>query len=255
MNSGTLYFPCGAINAACIVHSIVCPAMARIARIVVPGLPHYIIRRGRRGEAIFAFHEDYVLYRDLLAEQCRIARVACWAYCLMPDLVHLILVPSGPGALARALGETHRRYTGLLNARARRTGHLFQSRFESVVVDEDHLIAAVRRMSLSPLRTGLVRHADEWPWSSLRAHLGGEDDELVTVRPLLDRVTDFARTVAMRPGDFNALGTGADGVAASPAAGSIGRPMGSDAFVSQIEEILGRTVRPAKRGRKPAVGA
>ncbi|MBX9829238.1 MAG: transposase, partial [Xanthobacteraceae bacterium] len=87
---------------------------------------------------------DFALYRDLLAERCARAGVEVWCYGLMPNHVHLILVPHTAEALSRALGETHRRYTAFVNARARWTGHLFQGRFGSVVMDEAHLIAAAR---------------------------------------------------------------------------------------------------------------
>ena len=170
--------------------------MSRLARIVVPGLPHHVTQRGNRRERVFFGDEDYALYRDLLAERCRKAAVACWAYCLMPNHVHLVLVPEHADGLARALGETHRRYTGFVNARARQTGHLFQSRFGSVVLDEDHLLAAARYLALNPVRARLVRRARDWRWSSVRAHLAGTDDELVSVRPLLDRMRRFADLVA-----------------------------------------------------------
>ncbi len=59
--------------------------MARIARFVVPGLPHHVTQRGNRRERVFFGDDDYELYRDLLASQCRKQGVACWAYCLMPQ--------------------------------------------------------------------------------------------------------------------------------------------------------------------------
>ena len=95
--------------------------MARLARIVVPGLPHHVTQRGNRRQTIFFEDGDYALTRDLLAERCRKAGVAVWAYCLMPDHVHLILVPATANGLALALGETHRRYAGFVNARLRVT--------------------------------------------------------------------------------------------------------------------------------------
>ena len=67
--------------------------MARIARFAVPGLPHHVTQRGNRREPVFFGDDDYELYRDLLAGQCLRQGVACWAYCLMPNHVHLILVP------------------------------------------------------------------------------------------------------------------------------------------------------------------
>jgi putative transposase len=126
--------------------------MTRIARVVVPGGPHHVTQRGNRGERIFASDDDYALYRDWLAEACRRFGVAVWAYCQMPNHVHLILTPSDPQGLALALSRAHRLYSGFVNARARRTGHVFQGRYGSVAMDEPHLIAAVRYVALNPVR-------------------------------------------------------------------------------------------------------
>jgi hypothetical protein len=71
---------------------------------------------------------DQEVYRDLLADQTRKAAVEVWAYCLMPNHVHLILTPTRADGLGLAVGEAHRRYTNFINARGRWTGHLFQSR-------------------------------------------------------------------------------------------------------------------------------
>ncbi len=214
---------------------------------MVPGLPHHVTQRGNRRERVFFGDDDYALYRDLLAERCRKAGVACWAYCLMPNHVHLILVPAHPDGLARALGETHRRYTGFVNARARQTGHLFQSRFGSVALDEAHLAAAARTICLNPVRAGLVGRAEDWRWSSLRAHLSSKDDGLVTVAPLLKRIGRFADLVETESG-----GAEPEVFLALRAAETIGRPLGDSAFLDRIESLLARTIRPAKRGRKPS---
>ena len=111
---------------------------------------------------MFFSDADYELYRDLLAEQCRKRGVAVWAYCLMPNHLHLILVPDRVEALGRALGETHRRYSAVINARMRVTGHLFQSRFGSAVMDEEHLTAAARYVALNPVRARLAARAWDW---------------------------------------------------------------------------------------------
>jgi putative transposase len=218
--------------------------MARIARIVAPGLPHHVTQRGNRREPIFFEDGDYELYRDLLSAACRKANVAVWAYCLMPNHVHLVLVPAEASGLARALGEAHRRYAGYINARARQTGDLFQGRFSSVAMDEEHLLAAVRYVSRNPVRARLVRRPKDWRWSSVRAHLAGADDGLVTVRPILDRVERFADLIAgaAEPAAFGAL----------RAAETIGRPVGSPVFLRKLARKLGRDVEPRKRGRKPA---
>jgi putative transposase len=83
------------------------------------------------GRQFFLEDGDYALYPDLLAERCRANGVQCWAYCLIPNPVHLILTPTIAESLSRAGGETHRRYSSFINARARVTGHVFQGRFSS----------------------------------------------------------------------------------------------------------------------------
>lgn len=222
--------------------------MARLARIVVPGLPHHVTQRGNRRQKIFFADGDYALYRDLLGERCRKAGVAVWAYCLMPNHVHLILVPATADGLARALGETHRRYTGFVNARLRVTGHLFQGRFGSVVLDEPHLLTAARYVALNPVRARLTRLARDWPWSSVRAHLRGRDDGLVAVAPLIDRV-------AGRFADLLGTAPTPEELAAIRAAETIGRPLGSPAFLARLEARLGRRLRPGKRGRRARADA
>ncbi len=220
--------------------------MARIARFVVPGLPHHVTQRGNRRERVFFGEDDYALYRDLLASQCRKHGVTVWAYCLMPNHVHLILVPDREEALGRALGEAHRRYSSTINARLRVTGHLFQARFGSVAMDEEHLMTAARYVALNPVRARLVKRAEDWRWSSAAAHLAGRDDGLVSVAPLLGRCAGgFADLIATEPPP--------EALSALRAAETIGRPLGSEAFLSRLAAIAGRDPRPKRRGPKPRV--
>ncbi len=217
--------------------------MARIARFVVPELPHHVTQRGNRRERVFFSDDDYALYRDLLGEACVKAGVAVWAYCLMPNHVHLILTPATSDGLARALGKAHRRYSAFVNARMRVTGHLFQSRFGSVVMDEAHLMAAARYVALNPVRARLVARAEDWPWSSARAHLAGRGDGLVDVAPLNERTNGRFADLIDGPEDAAA-------VAALRAAEGIGRPIGSPAFLDRLAILAGRDPRPRKPGRK-----
>lgn len=218
--------------------------MARLARIVAPGCPHHVTQRGNRREPIFFEPGDQEIYRDLLAEHCSKSSVEVWAYCFMPNHVHLILGPHDATGLARALGDTHRRYTTFINARGRWRGHLFQNCFASVAMDENHLIAAVRYVSLNPVRARLVARAEDWPWSSVRAHLAGRNDELVAVAPVLARVADFAALIAPDTGDERAY-------ASIRAAEGTGRPLGNAQFIEGLERILGRPIARRAPGRKP----
>jgi putative transposase len=217
--------------------------MARLARVVIPGLPHHVTQRGNRREAIFFEDGDHEVYLDLLAEQARKFGVAVWAYCLMPNHVHLVLKPAHSGDLGHAVGEAHRRYTNFINARGRWTGHLFQSRFASVVLDDLHLIRAVRYVSLNPVRARLVARAEDWKWSSVRAHLAEVDDALVTVQPVLDRIPHLKGLLeADAEEDFSDLRH----------AETTGRPLGAPDFVDGLEKILGRPIARRAPGRKPS---
>ena len=166
----------------------------------------------------------------------------------MPNHVHLILTPSTVEALGRAMGEAHRRTTSFVNARARWSGHLFQGRYASVAMDEAHLIAAVRTISLNPVRARLVCRAEDWAWSSVRAHLSGEDDGLVRARPVLDRVERFGQFIA----DGEEAERRYDGALhALRSSETTGRPLGPTAFVEDLERRLGRRLARRGRGRKP----
>jgi len=164
--------------------------MVRLPRLVLPGLPYHVTQRGNRREQTFFEDGDYALYRKLFAEAPAKAGAEVWAYCLMPNHVHVIVVPADADGLRRTFADAHRCYTGFINARHRWTGHLWQGRFGAVVMDEEHLGHAMRYVSLNPVRARLVDRAEDWPWSSVRAHLGGKDDELVTVAPALERYGD-----------------------------------------------------------------
>ncbi len=166
-----------------------------------------------------------------------------WAWCLMPNHVHLILVPADEDGLRRALARTHRSYAGILQARRRRSGHFRQGRFGSVVMDEVHLAAAVRYVSLDPVRARLAARAQDWRRSSVRAHLGGRDDGLTDCGPVLERFAPF-RAFLDEPADPAAL-------ARLRAAGSIGRPVGDKAFLARLERLAKRRLQPGKRGPKP----
>lgn len=217
--------------------------MARLARIVIPGLPHHVTQRGNRREPIFFEDGDQEVYRDLLAEQCARRSVACWAYCLMPNHVHLILVPPREDALGLAVGEAHRRYTNFINARGRWTGHLFQSRFASVAMDEAHLIAAFRYVALNPVRARLAARAEDWPWSSTRAHLAGADDGLAEVAPLLARIDEVHGLFEASDEDHAAFG-------ALRMSEGTGRPLGTADFIAGLERLLGRSIARRAPGRR-----
>jgi len=212
--------------------------------LVVPGIPHHVTQRGNRRETTFFGDGDYRLYRDLLGAAAAKAGAAIWAYCLMPNHVHVIVTPQDEDGLRRTFGELHRRYTAHVNARHRWTGHLWQARFGSVAMDEDHLIAAIRYVSLNPVRARLVERAEDWPWSSVQAHLGGRDDGVVTTAPVLERVGRFA--------DFLVEAFDED-AAFTPLRRleTTGRPVGSAGWIQRLEREVARPLAPRQPAKTP----
>jgi putative transposase len=217
--------------------------MARLARVVIPGIPHHITQRGNRRQATFFGEDDYGAYRELMAAWCDSCGVQVWAWCLMPNHVHLVAVPREGDSLHRGLGEAHRRYTRRVNFRQGWRGHLWQGRFASYPLDEGHLWAAVRYVERNPVRAGLVAEPHQWAWSSARAHLGLSSDRLTTCSPVLDDFGDWRRYLSEtdREADLALLRLHE----------RTGRPLGDAAFLEHLEQRTGRRLRRSKPGPKP----
>ena len=218
--------------------------MVRLARVVAPGFPHHITQRGNRRQKTFFNDTDYQEYIDLMSEWCCRFNVEVWAYCLMPNHIHLIAVPESEDGLRLAIGEAHRRYTRRINFREGWRGHLWQGRFASYVMDEDYLLACVRFIEMTPVRAGLVKKPEQWPWSSASAHISGYDDTLVKAIPLLE-----IKGCTWK--DFLSAAIGEKEITKMQKHEKTGRPLGSRSFVENLETILGRILKPKKPGRKP----
>ena len=219
--------------------------MARMPRLVIPGYPHHVTQRGNRRQRTFFSVEDYQAYIQLLASARDAAGVQIWAYCLMPNHVHFVLVPARSESLADLFKEAHRRYTRLINVREGWCGHLWQERFHSFVMDERHLLAAVRYVELNPVRAKLCARAEHWEWSSALAHLNGTDDALATVAPMLERISNWS----------NYLDTTESAERLNTLRGysRTGRPAGNDAFIQKLSLLTGRAIEKGKPGPKVSI--
>ncbi|MBL6928946.1 MAG: transposase [Rhodospirillales bacterium] len=215
--------------------------MARMARLVVPGHPHHVTQRGVRGMEVFACPDDYRAYLDLLTESCGKAGTQVWAYCLMSNHIHLILVPSTEDGLRAALGEAHRQYTRLINLRDNCRGHLWQERFHSFVMDEGHALACARYVELNPVAANIVEKPEDYTWSSAKAHVAGADDMLVRVEPLLSRMPDWAGFLesGVEEAERNRLHQHS----------GTGRPLGAEDWIGELEEQTGRRLKARLPGR------
>ena len=140
------------------------------------------------------------------------------------------------------MGEAHRRYTRHVNFREKWRGHLWQERFASYPMGENHLLAAARYIELNPVRAGLAREPWSYKWSSAGAHARGADDELVRVDPLLEMVNDWRGFIGE---DI----TGEE-MERFRQHERTGRPMGDMDFIEGIEKSSCRVLRPKKPGPK-----
>ena len=218
--------------------------MPRLARVAIPELPYHVTQRGNRRHRTFFENSDRRVYLGWLANYSRKYDLEIWAYCLMSNHVHLLVMGHQGESLARTVGRTHGRYAQWQNRKHQWSGHFWSGRFYSTPLDERHLWAAVKYIELNPVRSGLVEVAEKYPWSSARAHAAGIID------PILSPDSPFPGPV----GDWSEwLKTGLDAQALDRIRRntSTGRPTGSDSFTLQIESHLGRNLHRQKTGRKP----
>ena len=218
--------------------------MSRVARIVVPGFAHHITQRGNRNMDVFERSDDHLAYLRFLKQYTEKYGLSIYAYCLMPNHIHLVAVPGDERALGKALRDTHTVYAMHFNTRTAISGHVWQGRFFSCPLDEQHLWAAVRYVERNPVAAGMVERAEQYRWSSAAAHCGFCKDDLLSVDfPPTGVITDWSAWLA-QPDEETVT-------AYIHQQTRTGRPCGSETFLDQLEGLLNRSVRRKKPGRKP----
>lgn len=221
--------------------------MPRMARVVIPDVPHHVTQRGNRRQDVFFGQADYAAYVALLKQACAATGVRCLAWCLMPNHVHLILMPPTVNSLQLAVSDLHRRYARQINRAHDWTGYLFQGRFASYPMDTSHLLNAVRYVENNPVAAGLATCAEDWRWSSARAHVGGKADGVTDIDAL---DTAHGNWRAMLREGWQASEQ-SDAIAeAIEASLKTGRPLGPTGFVERLEHLAGRSLKKAKPGPK-----
>ena len=218
--------------------------MPRIARIVVPEVPHHITQRGNNQQDVFFVDDDREVYLELLKRQAEKYGLDVLGYCLMSNHVHLIATPQQADSLANAVGRTHFLYTQYINRMHGRSGHLWQGRFYSCALDESHFWAAMRYIECNPVRAKICRFPWVYLWSSAAAHTGKADGaELLNLSRWQDIVSEKEWTALLRQAlDEQEIKTLHSNT-------QQGRPLGSDRFISKLEFALGRRLRPLPVGR------
>ena len=216
--------------------------MPRMARVVIPGVPHHVTQRGDRRETVFLARGDYQRYLNLLKEYSTPRGLEVVAYCLMPNHVHLVAIPHQADSLATVLKPVHLRLAQYVNWTHGMTGRRWQGRFFSCPLDDRHTATAVRYVEMNPVRAGLVREAESYQWSSAAAHAGLRNDDVLTAdvhklvgagdwRAWLREIDDDELIQRLR------LNT------------RTGRPFGDELFVGEAERATSRVLKLRPAGR------
>ena len=216
--------------------------MPRIARVVIPNIPHHVVQRGNRRQAVFFSDADRVYYLRLLKKYGDKVGLIFWAYCLMPNHVHMIAIPNSSTSLAEAMAAANRKYAFAINLREDWGGCLWQGRYSSYPLDHQHLIAAVRYIERNPVRAGIIERPEDYPWSSAQAHVYGKPDALISESLLSEEIGNWASFINQDETE--------ESIKNLRAHLDSGRPLGDEGFVEKLEKMTGRTLKKLKAGRK-----
>jgi len=220
--------------------------MPRMARVVIPDIPHHIIQRGNRRQPVFFSDDDKKAYLDYLRLHAKPAGISIWAYCLMDNHVHLIAVPKHETSFADGFSESHKRYSRMINFRESWRGHLWEGRFKSYPLNEFHLYAAMRYVERNPVRAQIVKQPWEYPWSSAQANIKKEKDNIVDNNFIREEIKNWAEYISQEEDQNDLL--------LFRNHSNTGRPLGDKKFIDLLEEITGRTLHKKKPGPKMVKG-
>jgi len=224
--------------------------MARLARLFAQGVPQHIVQRGNNRERIFHGDDDYHMFRQCmslaLAEHCLVV----YAYVLMPDHFHLLATPATADSIPKALQSVGRRYVQYFNACHQRSGTLWEGRYRATVIDsERYFLPCVKYIELDPVRKGLVKDAESYPWSSCRANALGESDSLITMHPFYLRLGDTPERCAAAYRTLLAVELPEDDIRRIRDATNKGWALGDESFQAYLTQVTGRRAAPSRPGR------
>ena len=219
--------------------------MPRIARVVAAGYPHHITQRGNYQQKIFSDDADRIKYLSLLKEESSRYHLLILAYCLMSNHVHFMAVPQSEDSLGKVFKYTNMKYSQYYNNKMKVSGHLFQGRFFSCVLDERHMIACTRYIERNPVRANLVRKPYLWSYSSAKIHCGIDQDDPLETNQLfayIEKEPKEWKEFIEAPDNLDEM----KGIREKTRAG---RPLGPNDFIERLEEQLKRLFKLKPKGR------
>lgn len=154
--------------------------MSNARRILMEHVCYHLITRGNQKQKIFRYAEDYLLYLSLLRRFKRKYKFQVYAYCLMPNHVHIVGEIENHLTLSNFMHDLNRTYTLHFNNKHEKVGHLWQGRFKSMIISKDkYLIDCINYVETNPLRTNLVKGLSEYTWSSYNTRVLGKNDSIL----------------------------------------------------------------------------
>ncbi|MBN1586432.1 MAG: transposase [Candidatus Omnitrophica bacterium] len=160
--------------------------MGRPNHIYYPGALYHVIARGDNREPVFLSDRDYFKYLNLLRENVKKYDCTVLAYALMPNHIHL-MIRAGAFPIHLAMQAVHTAYTKYVNRTYGRVGHVFQGRYKPILVEEETYALEVNRyIHLNPVRSGLTRWPEQYPWSSYGWYMSEEQNDLLDRDYILD---------------------------------------------------------------------
>lgn len=220
--------------------------MPRIARVVAVGYPHHITQRGNYQQKIFADDTDRKKYLSFLTKESKKYGLTILAYCLMPNHVHFIGIPKREGSMGEVFKYAHMKYSQYYNKKMHTAGHLFQGRFFSCIMNEQHTLACARYIERNPVRAKMVKEPYLWKWSSAKTHCGIDECDGLEVNELFNYVgerqkswKEFIKTLD-NPNDVTQIRQHT----------MRGRPLGGNDFIEKLEKKLKRILKLKPKGRR-----
>ena len=160
--------------------------MGRAVRVDIGGTVYHVLNRANFRSKLFSKDAHYQAFLDMLKEAQGLAPMRILAYCLMPNHWHVVLYPKHDGDLSRFMHRLTLTHTQRYHAktRTRGYGHIYQGRYKSILVQQDkYFLTLVRYVERNAKRAGLVKNAENWPWSSMHARLNGDEKEKELLSP------------------------------------------------------------------------
>jgi len=216
--------------------------MPRKARIIIPDVAHHIIQRGNNRQNILEDPQDFSTYCYLINKYVLEYGVSVIAYCLMNNHVHFVMIPQDKIGISRLFNTVHMRYAQYKNYKRKTSGHLWQGRFYSCVLDEDHLFYAIRYVEQNPMRAQMVKRPWDYEWSSAKWHVGRSVSKYIKLNEIsVVNKRDWKKYLMSKDMDLD------EQIRRKTAKG---KAFASDEFMLYWEKALGCVLRELKPGPK-----